>query len=344
MRKRFISLVALILLLCQTAFAANISLDLETASYSDLLEAQSLIAARIEAAYEEELASYQILESAEDISVSVDAPIAITATAIRVAEGPADVQALMQLPDESRMVVYYVPTDACPMMHQGSTYTVRGLYSGDVNIADETLPSMTVNMLETAMASHAGMSQIAFDDASTDFPAVGYTFSISIYNYLGLVVHNNTNETVELEASVIFKDASGGMVGAKNTSVRAFEGGCDMLLTFTCDTPFETYEYEITTNKESYYLPVLSQITHEVTLSGDKAIIAATNSGDLVAEFVQAHVLFMDGDEAVYYQSFYMTDGDSELRPGKTQLHEFRAYGTEFDAVQVYFEGRASKK
>lgn len=336
-------LISFLLLHSSLAIAAPITIDLETAAYAELSEAKSLIEARMEEAYQEELSSYQPIESANGLSVSPDTKVSITGTAIKVAEGLADVQAIVSLPDESQFVVSYIPNETLPKMIEGNGYTIHGVFAGYMSIGGNDIPSMSIIMLEAAKVPGAPSSQLAYDDPNADFPAKGYTWSTSMYHYLGLVVRNNTPLTVEIEANVVFKDASGKIVGAKNSSEYAFESGCDIALIFSSDISFDSYEYDISASPETYYSPVLSSLEYEVTINESKAILSVTNTGSKAAQFVEAYVLFMNDDEVVYYSSHYITDNDNEIKPGKTLLQEFNAYRTQFDSIQVFFTGRATK-
>lgn len=71
--------------------------------------------------------------------------------------------------------------------------------------------------------------------------------------------------------------------------------------------------------------------------------VTVTNNGTYPAQFVEAYALFFDSNSnVVYSNSGYVTDNDSEIKPGATLSEQIDAYKS-FDSVKVYFTGRYHK-
>ena len=105
-----------------------------------------------------------------------------------------------------------------------------------------------------------------------------------------------------------------------------------------------TVDYSLSYDTDTRYLPVIGAIETEQTLNNNNVTIKATNKGSTCAEFVEAHALFFDVNNAIIRHEWtYMVDNDSEIKPGKSitaQLDSFK----EYDHVEVYLTGRSTGK
>lgn len=165
------------------------------------------------------------------------------------------------------------------------------------------------------------------------------SYSTKYWNYAFLVIQNNSEYDLSISANVTFYDEAGNLVGAKSTSEDAVESGYDTILYFMPDEDFATMEYELEVDEETWYECVLSDLSYDGTVAKDKVILSVTNNGEKAAEFVQASVLFFNGDTLVGFEQNYIVDDDSELKPGKTINKEMDCY-EDFDSYQVFFSGR----
>ena len=65
----------------------------------------------------------------------------------------------------------------------------------------------------------------------------------------------------------------------------------------------------------------------EQTINDQNLTVIATNDGSYSAQFVEAYALFFDADnKVVSYDSTYVTDGDSEIKPGATLSVQLDTY------------------
>ena len=167
-----------------------------------------------------------------------------------------------------------------------------------------------------------------------------YTWSTDYYNYIAIVIKNNSKFTIEPSIQLKLLDASGKTVGVKNDSENAFGSGSEMVFIFSNEEEFADYEYSISATEEKYYKDVVSFLEVETTTTDSKAIIEVTNNGKIAAQFVEFSILYFRGDEVVANGWGYCTDNDSEIKAGQTQFDEDTTYGVIFDSVKVYLSGR----
>lgn len=166
-----------------------------------------------------------------------------------------------------------------------------------------------------------------------------YTNSIKT-PWVILTVHNGSKFNLNISIELSQKDKSGNLIGVNNDSMVAVEAGCDVALSFMCDAPYESLEYNIEAEQEEYYDCVLSSLTYKVDKAKNKAIVSVTNKGDKDAEFVEFTALFFKSGKIVNSDTGYTVDKNHQLKAGKTEKAEANCY-QDFDDVKVYLSGRA---
>ena len=93
--------------------------------------------------------------------------------------------------------------------------------------------------------------------------------------------------------------------------------------------------------KDSRYSEVQSFVDIDVQIADNKAILIAKNNGSVAAKYVEYNCLFINGKGQVVGTDWgYLTDDDSELKPGMTEFREESCYET-FKKVELYFTGRS---
>lgn len=167
-----------------------------------------------------------------------------------------------------------------------------------------------------------------------------YINSIGAAQYF-LIVKNNSPDTISVEINATAKDADGNLIGAKSESEEAIPSGYEVCIGcyFSDAKNAESFEYTLDAKKDKYYEAVIQDLTYEESRTDKKVIISCTNNGNDAAEFVEATALFFLNGELVYSDSTYITDDDSEIKPGKTIIKEMTSY-EEYDDVKIYFSGR----
>ncbi len=168
-------------------------------------------------------------------------------------------------------------------------------------------------------------------------------YSNSTYHVFEIT--NNSGKTLEISINDNAKNYSGEIIGAHSTSQEDVPSGCTVyMINFFYDvTGVQSYDTIITTKEEDFYIPVIQDISVSVTDRGDKAIVTVTNNGSLAAEFVEATVVFFEGDEVAYTSSKYFDNDDYYLMPGASVSEQVNAYSTFYTDVKAYITGRRSK-
>lgn len=156
-----------------------------------------------------------------------------------------------------------------------------------------------------------------------------------------LVIKNNSDETVEINVNAIAKDKEGKTIGATDSTENAVASGSEVCLCNYFDgvKDADEFEYTMTVKKETFFKPVMQDIDIEESKTDEKVILTCTNNGDDAAQFVEAYALFFNDGELVNYDSTYITDDDSEIKPGSTISSELNCYGG-YDDVKLYVNGR----
>lgn len=166
-----------------------------------------------------------------------------------------------------------------------------------------------------------------------------YSYSNEWAHYAFLVIRNNSEFTLDVSVSVKFYNDAGELIGVKTADESPVAVESAVCMYFMPDEKFATMEYELSVERETYYASVVQDLTYETVSAKDKEIISVTNNGSEVAEFVQVYALFFNGDKVVGFQNEYITDNDSELKPGKTISEELDCF-EEYTSVKYFFTGR----
>ncbi len=157
-----------------------------------------------------------------------------------------------------------------------------------------------------------------------------------------VVVKNNSREVLRITDSAYAYDSAGSIIGASYGEVIAVGPGCTSVLTVYFDVgglSISSISDDINAKVEENYESVLQDLSYEMNVSGNKAIVSVSNLGSAPAEFVEAYALFFQNNSLVYMNSSYFTDDDSELKPGDMMREELTSY-EDFDHVEVYLSGR----
>lgn len=167
-----------------------------------------------------------------------------------------------------------------------------------------------------------------------------YSYENTYATYYFLIVRNDSDEILGVGDNAIAKDENGASVGATSTSEDAVSPGAEIcLVNYFDDTKAASFEYTLEASKEKYYGAIYDDIETETNDAGNKVVITCTNKGNDPLLFVEAYALFFKDGNVVYYGSTYITDDDSEIKPGKTIAADIDSY-EDYDEVKVYITGR----
>lgn len=224
--------------------------------------------------------------------------------------------------------LYYFDADGCVLINtvtpDGKTVGADGVYVPDQS---------TSNIIYTP------------DSITTSLLVNDYPYENMFATYHFFEVTNTSPYTIRLTINDTAKNQAGEIIGASKTSEEDIPSGCTIFVkTFFSDVAgASSFDTSFQVTQESTYIPVLQGISVQTSNLGDKVTVTATNLGDKAAEFPEATAVFFKNGKAVYYGSTYLTDVESELKPGMTISGQINAYSKDYDSVKVYVTARRSK-
>ncbi len=178
-----------------------------------------------------------------------------------------------------------------------------------------------------------------------EFETYGYLYENSIGDSLYFViVHNNSEATVSVSGNATAKDRSGNPIGADDMSISVLGPGETSIGYFYFDSVrgIDSVDYQLTYSSKTRYKPVIANLEVNQVLNEKNVTVTVSNKGDINAQFVEAYALFFDSaNNVISYSRTYLTDKDSEIKPGATLSAQLDIYGETYDHVDVYFVGRS---
>lgn len=179
--------------------------------------------------------------------------------------------------------------------------------------------------------------------SGNDFETKEYIYENTIGDTLYfVVVKNNSDITVKISANATAYDTNANPIGADSSEMYALGSGQEEIMCFYFDSVsgVESVEYTLDYSEDNYYESVLQDLEIEENVNGENVIVSITNNGEESAQFVEAYALFLDENgNVIYYDSKYITDSDSEIKPQKTISEQLTSYQN-FSDVVVYYNGR----
>ncbi len=210
--------------------------------------------------------------------------------------------------------------------------------------SDESKESSSSTVVDNRQKEDTGTQKTA-EVSDEDFEKTGYLYENSIGDSLYFyIVKNNSSATVGVDGNATAYDAAGNAIGASQRSIDVLGAGETSLMTFYFDSVsgIDKVDCALSYDTSVYYKPVINNIRMEQTINDQNMTVVATNDGTINAQFVEAYALFFDADnKVVSYDSRYITDGDSELKPGASLSVQLDTYKG-FDHVECYLTGRSN--
>ena len=109
---------------------------------------------------------------------------------------------------------------------------------------------------------------------------------------------------------------------------------------FDSVTGIDHVSYTMSYDTSPYYTSGLADLDIVQNINAKNVVVTVTNNGSEASKFLEAYALFLDSSgNVVHYDSTYITDGDSEIKPGATLSKQLDSY-KDFDTVEVYLTGR----
>ncbi|MCR5088129.1 MAG: hypothetical protein K6C08_01285, partial [Oscillospiraceae bacterium] len=185
----------------------------------------------------------------------------------------------------------------------------------------------------------------AAEFSDDDFDTAGYLYENSIGDSLFfVVVTNNSEAVVSVDGNAAAKDGEDKAIGADSMSIDVLGPGETSIGHFYFDSvsDIDHVDYSLSYSREKYYYPVVGNLSVNQILNDSNVTVTVANEGTINAQFVEAYALFFDEDDNVIgYDSTYVTDNDSEIKPGATLSAQLDTYVDYYDYAEVYFTGRS---
>ncbi len=153
------------------------------------------------------------------------------------------------------------------------------------------------------------------------------------------VVRNDGNVAVDVSTNTVAYDADGNVVSSADGTLSALAPGCVALFYEAFETDAEVSSYDpVFSVRETYYIPVMQDLSIERTDIKGGAVVKVTNNGEIDAEFVELTALFFMDGKLVDTDYTYCTNDDNIIPPGQTISAQLDSY-EEFDTMEIYMSG-----
>ena len=238
-----------------------------------------------------------------------------------------------------------VTATGCGSTNQASASSTPAPAAQQEEPASPTAQTTSSTVVDNRKNKSSGTTASFSDE---DFTKHEYLFENSIGDSLYfVVVTNNSDAIVSISGNATAKDASGTPIGAGNTSIDVLGPGETSIDYFYFDSVknIASVDYQLSYSPAKYYQPVIGNLAVQQILNDKNVTVTVTNEGDINAQFVEAHALFFDAaGNVIAHSSNYVTDNDSEIKPGATISAQLDSYGKDYDHAEVYFTGRSDGK
>lgn len=224
---------------------------------------------------------------------------------------------------------------------------IIGILISVVVIAATPSTQGTASGSEKADDHTAGSSERKSDqikDLSDEMSVKVYTLPEDGSLHAVLVVTNNSDKTVSLDANMTIKDASGNAIGAQDSDASPVEPGKKAILEAYYDDAenFDSLDYKLNVSAVADSTSLAKNIDLKINQNGKKVVLTATNNGKAPAYFLEAEALFLKDGKMIGDGSTYLVDDDdSSIKPGETISGEIESYAeTDPDDVIVTYTAR----
>ncbi len=223
----------------------------------------------------------------------------------------------------------------------GSFSTEEKEYINEAGASDTEDTGTTV--IDNRPGKDTSSSVAAVSD--DEFEKKGYIYENAIGDSLYfMTIKNNSSADVSIDGNATAYDSAGNVTGAGQGSIEVLGKGETSIMSFYFSgvSGIDHVDYQLSYNTSSWYQPVIGDIKTEQTINDGNLTVIATNEGSVNAQFLEAYALFFDSTgKVVAYDTKYITDGDSELKPGATMSVQLNSYDS-FDHVECYLTGRSN--
>ena len=233
------------------------------------------------------------------------------------------------------MAVLALSLTACGTQQPASS-SASGASSASSSAVVERQP-----VSSSSSSSSAASSSTANQDYSQQVSIEGdYSYENKYNAYHILIAKNNSDTTFKIASNSTALDAQGGLIGAADADVRAVGPGCTSYLReyYSKVSGVDHYDTKVSASADSY-ASVLQDLELTATPAGSNVVVQCTNNGSQEAQFVQALVLYFQGDALVDSSEKYLSNSSEALAPGASHSEQVSTREA-FDSVSAYLSGR----
>ena len=181
------------------------------------------------------------------------------------------------------------------------------------------------------------------DSVTKDLTISDWIFGNDFNTYHLYEITNNSALTIDISINETGKNHVGSVVKANTLVEHDIPSGSTFFLYSSCyDTPdVAEFDSTIKVSQETFYQPVLQNISTELTKKSKKVIVKATNNGAVAIDFPEATAVFYKNGEPIDIDRQYLGTSIT-LQSGESYTTEMYTDGA-YDEVKVHVVGRADK-
>ncbi len=180
------------------------------------------------------------------------------------------------------------------------------------------------------------------DKVISQLSVTGYRYKTEYWNYAFIIIKNNSKENICISIQVKFYDKDGNLIGASDDTADAVQSGTETIFDFTPDESFDSFDYELSVEREEYYECASADLSFVSTSAKEKEIVTVTNNGKITATTVIGYMLFFRDDKIVGAEYRYFENSDGELAPGESTTKEMTCY-RDYDSYKFVVYGYSNK-
>lgn len=161
------------------------------------------------------------------------------------------------------------------------------------------------------------------------------------YTYHFVIVKNVGDVPVSINTDTIAYDSDEKMISVASGSLDILEPNCISIYYEAFETKEKISRYVTTRTLEvpKYYQYGVKNLSYDITDIKNGKIIQVTNNGTEPIDFVQGYLLYFKNGNIVGWRMRYITDDESEIKPGKTISCQYSIYD-DYDTIEFYLTGR----
>ncbi len=351
--KRFLTMLLLFTLLtgCLAAAADTISIDLDTATLSQLQAVQSAIADKLTQARKDLWAAVPTPDAVVD-TLDFDLirgneekfrgrSVQLIGTVTQITKDSEVWRLRMAVDNNEENLLYITYTakagEVAPV--KGDTLYIQGTLTGAYTYTASATSKVTLPACKATVLTFATDALNHQVESALAYTVTHYLWSTKNTHYIALIIGNCAFDSASYFVNLVLRDEKGNIVGAKLGETACVPSGESAMLLFNNTEGFAYFTHDITVTKRQTDESILPDLNTTLYTTPGKAILSVENVGEAPLQYLKSIVLFLREGEVVDQQSRYIMDKENELKPGKALVIELPTAQI-FDSVLTFLEGK----